>query len=43
MFQGYNFPIPLSSTNMTNAKAATTSDDDGGKYTQKQFIEHVFA
>ena len=43
MFQGYNFPIPLSSTNMGKAKAATTSDDDGGKYTQKEFIEHVFA
>ena len=38
MFQGYNFPIPLSSTNMTNAKAATTSDDDGGKYTQKNLL-----
>ena len=43
MFQGYNSPILLSTSNMTTVKAATTSDDDGGKYTQKQFIEHVFA
>ena len=41
MFQGYNFPIPLSSTNMTNAKAATTSDDDGGN-THKSNLLNTF-